>query len=123
LKPQLIALYEQSHVIETMLNESESFTLDTSSKQPPASLDDLPLIVLTAGKPEDAGPDATPDFVQETEKVRVELQRELAALSTNGKQIIATQSGHALHYDQPELLIAAIEDLVQRVRDQRPPDE
>jgi pimeloyl-ACP methyl ester carboxylesterase len=124
LKPRLIALYQQSHVIQTMLNESEAFTLDTQAKQPPASLGDLPLIVLTPGKStEQTGPGVTAEYIREKQKAWEEMQLELVGLSTKGKQIIAAESGHGIQYDQPELLIASVYELVQLVRDQQRQDD
>ena len=108
LKLRLIALYEQSHVFQTMLNESESFTLDTQSEQPPASLGDLPLIVLTGGEQASSA---------EEQEARDQMQRELVALSTNSKQVIAAKSGHGIPYDQPELLIGSVKELVALVRE------
>lgn len=108
LKPRLIALYEQSHVIQTMLNESESFTLDTQSEQPPASLGDLPLIVLTSGEQASS---------VEEQEARDDMQRELASLSTNSRQVIAAESGHGIPYDQPELLLGSVRELVELVRE------
>jgi hypothetical protein len=120
LKPRLIAIYSQSHIIQTMLNESEAFTLDIESSQPPASLSDLPLIVLTAGKSDqEPGPDMSAAYLEQRRKVWNELQRELTALSSTGKQIVANESGHAMHFDQPALLIASVNELVQEVRAQR----
>ncbi len=115
LKPRLIALYHQSHVIETMLNESNSFTLDTREPEPPASLGDLPLIVLTPGI--QSGETAS-DQIDERQRARDEMQQELVALSTASRQIIATDSGHGIQNDQPDLLIASVNELVERVRDQ-----
>jgi pimeloyl-ACP methyl ester carboxylesterase len=108
LKPRLIALYEQSHVIQTMLNESESFTLDTQSEQPPASLGDLPLIVLTSGERASSA---------EEQEARDDMQRELVALSTNSKQVIAAASGHGIPHDQPELLLSSVKELVEFARE------
>jgi pimeloyl-ACP methyl ester carboxylesterase len=120
LKPELIALYHQSHVIQTMVRESESFTLDTRATQPPASLGDLPLIVLTPGKrAEPTGPGITPGYVQEERRVWGELQQELAAVSTRSKHVVATEGGHGIQYDQPELLVGSVSELVQMVRDGR----
>ncbi len=120
LKLQLIAIYHQSHIIEAMFNESEAFTLDIQASQPPASLGNLPLIVLTPGKPVEATrPDVTLEYLREEQRVSNELQLELTELSTRGKQIIATESGHGIHSDQPELLIASVNELVQLVRDQQ----
>ena len=121
LKSNLVAIYHQSHAIEAMLNESDAFTLDIQSSQPPAPIGDLPLIVLTQGKPvevsENMSPDMTLEYLQETRIRWNEMQLELAALSTQGRQIIATESGHGIHADQPDLLIDSVNELVQSVRE------
>ncbi len=120
LKPQLIAIYHQSHIIEAMFNESEAFTLDIQASQPPDSLGNLPLTVLTPGKlVETTRPGVTLEYLREKRRVWNELQLELTELSARGKQIIATESGHGIHSDQPELLIASVNELVQLVRDQQ----
>ncbi len=123
LKSRLVAIYNQSHIFEAMVNESEAFTLDIQSSQPPAPLGDLPLIVLTPGKTVEVLETTTPgnrlEYLQDKRRVYNELQLELTALSSRGKQIIATESEHGIHADQPELLIASVNELVQLVRDQR----
>jgi hypothetical protein len=90
-----------------MLNESEAFTLDTQSEQGPASLGELPLIVITQGKI---------DYPPEEKKIRDDMQQELVGLSSNAKHIVAAESGHGVQYDQPELLVAAVRELVEQVR-------
>ncbi len=123
LKSRLIALYHQSHTLVAMLNESEAFSQDIRATQPPDSLGDLPLIVLTQGKPvevlETMSPGITLEYLTEVRIVWNELQPELAALSTRGNQIIATESGHSIHADQPELLVDSVKELVQLVRQEQ----
>ena len=123
LKSRLVAIYNQSHIFEAMVNESEAFTLDIQSSQPPAPLGDLPLIVLTPGKTVEVLETTTPgnrlEYLQDKRRVYNELQLELTALSSRGKQIIATESEHGIHADQPELLTASVNELVQWVRDQQ----
>ena len=63
------------------------------------SLGDRPLIVLTSGQN------------NQMEMWR-RLQADLLTRSTNSKQIIAEGSGHAIHQDQPEVVIAAIREVV-----------
>jgi pimeloyl-ACP methyl ester carboxylesterase len=77
------------------------------------SLGDIPLVVLTRGLPAD--PDLLGLSDEEAEQGEVvwdELQAELAALSSNGRQVIAEESGHLVQIDQPELVIDAIRDVV-----------
>ena len=118
LRARLIALYEQSHVVGTMLGESDAFDYDIDG-DPPTSLGDLPLIVLSPGAPIDASEPMSSEeleYLERSQEVRDDLQIELASLSARGKQIIAAESGHAIQFDQPELLIESIAELVQVVR-------
>jgi pimeloyl-ACP methyl ester carboxylesterase len=72
----------------------------------------MPLIVLARGRPED--PDAV--FVEEDERLWRQLQRELAHLVPGGRLVVATNSGHDIQHQQPELVLNAIGDVVQAVR-------
>ena len=40
----------------------------------------------------------------------------MARLSTRGRQIIAKHSGHFIHEDEPELVVAAIREMVEQAR-------
>jgi pimeloyl-ACP methyl ester carboxylesterase len=40
------------------------------------------------------------------------MQKELAGLSSQGKQVIAQKSGHYIQLDEPELVIDAIRELI-----------
>jgi pimeloyl-ACP methyl ester carboxylesterase len=71
-------------------------------------LGDIPLIVISKGKGYYSGmPDST-----ELEKQRLELQNELAHLSTNAKLIVDKNSGHNIHLEDPAIVIQAIEDVL-----------
>lgn len=79
---------------------------------------DVPLIVLTQGREEDWSKIA-PEEVETVKKmgqVFRELQADLMRHSSNSKQIIAERSGHNIHDDQPELVIDAIRQVVETVR-------
>ena len=62
------------------------------------SLGHLPLVVISHGKDLDASWQA--------------LQNDLASLSSNSTHLIASGSGHAIMFDQPDLVIAAIKQVV-----------
>ncbi len=86
----------------------------------------LPLFVLTRGIPASAEvpPEvrsALPaDFPWEAfDTVWQSLQDELATLAPDDRHVMATESGHYIHLDQPQLVIAAIRDVVEAVRDPR----
>jgi pimeloyl-ACP methyl ester carboxylesterase len=72
----------------------------------------MPLIVLAHGRPED--PDAA--FVAQDERLWRQLQRELARSVPGGRLVVATESGHDIQHEQPELVLDAIGDVVQAVR-------
>ena len=97
-KAYLRVTYHLSHSLETVSQESDAFNFDINADQPPSTLGDLPLIVLAAGETE--------------RETRTQLQRELAALSTNSELIVAGDSGHNMHADQPQLVIDAVTELV-----------
>ena len=110
LKSHLNAIYHQAHILDTVWRESEAFNLDINATEPPAPVGHLPLIVLTRG---------ISDSSQQERDARDQLQQELTLLSTNGKHIIASESGHYIYADQPELLIESVEELVLLVRERQ----
>lgn len=77
---------------------------------------DIPLIVLTQGRP--YGPDmvAVPSIAPKAYQLHLALQRDLVRRSSRGRQVIAKKSGHAIHQDQPELVIDAIRQVSKEVR-------
>ena len=72
-------------------------------KATPMSLGDRPLIVLTSGQN------------NQMEMWR-RLQADLLTRSTRSKQIVAEGSGHAIHRAQPEVVVAAIREVVEATR-------
>ncbi len=107
VKERLEVLYHQAHMLETVWKESAAFELDIHGANPPSSLGDLPLIVLIPGRHE-----RTPEELGAWSL----LQEELVGLSTNGKRIVAAESGHNIHADQPALVIESTRELVETVR-------
>jgi pimeloyl-ACP methyl ester carboxylesterase len=80
------------------LEESSNQTRDARF-----SFGSKPLIVLTAGSN-----DADPAWQR--------LQKELATRSSNGKRIVASGSGHYIQADRPELVIAAVREVIAQSR-------
>ena len=87
----------------------------------------LPLIVLSADRP--WGPqvpsmiaagvlpaDVPPDFGYVTDAAQKQAQERLAKLVPNAKHITNTNSGHEIHKEQPQLVIDAIREVVEAVR-------
>jgi pimeloyl-ACP methyl ester carboxylesterase len=73
----------------------------------------MPLVVLAHGHPEDPGA----AFVEQDEWLWRQLQRELAHSVPGGRLVVATNSGHDIQHQQPELVLDAIADVVQAVHD------
>lgn len=108
----------QSHSCEAMLNESDGFELEVVDTRPPQTLGDLPLLVLSQGKPP-ADDQLEGLSRQQADNLVLrwhELQQELAALSTDSRRVIAMESGHLIHLEQPDLLISEVGRLVQQLQ-------
>ena len=80
----------------------------TKSQHP---LGDMPLIVLTRGIPEEHGPDA-----KALEEEHRQDHAAIAAMSRNGRLVIATHSGHHVQLDEPELVIKSIREMLAAAR-------
>jgi pimeloyl-ACP methyl ester carboxylesterase len=72
---------------------------------PPPRLDSIPLTVVTRAR-----------HPTRESAVWAQLQEELAALSSDGVQVRAERGGHYLQFDEPDLVVRAIRDLVERCR-------
>jgi pimeloyl-ACP methyl ester carboxylesterase len=59
---------------------------------------------------------APSDIAAKLSQVWLDLHKEQAALSSDSQLIQAEHSGHFLHYDEPQLVIDAILDLVENAR-------
>jgi hypothetical protein len=62
---------------------------------------DLPLVTVSSTDPGD---------------YRLRQQETLAGLSTRGRHVVASHSGHWVPLDQPELVIKIIKDMVEEIR-------
>jgi pimeloyl-ACP methyl ester carboxylesterase len=83
------------------------------------SLGGMPLVVLSRGRTQmSTGPGISAEAVGQFKVANDEMQAELAALSTRGKQIIAEDCGHHIQVEQPQLVIEAIREVVGAVREQ-----
>jgi len=79
------------------------------------SLGHIPLIVIRHGIP-DLFANMPAEQAKQAEIVWQELQAELANLSSNSQLLVAEKSGHAIHIDQPGLVVDAIHQMVESVR-------
>lgn len=119
------AVQNRSATAQAVVNEITIMRKNLDPTTPrPASLGNLPLVVLTSGKRIDvelAKRNAIAKnksvenalAIAETEKI---LQQELTALSSNSKQVIAEKSGHFIMYDQPDLVVNTVTDMVRTAK-------
>jgi pimeloyl-ACP methyl ester carboxylesterase len=79
----------------------------------------MPLFVLTQGQPFDLSPwqPLPADFPGALNKAWHAGQDALAALAPNAKHTIATKSAHYIQVQEPQLVIDAIKQVVETVRD------
>jgi pimeloyl-ACP methyl ester carboxylesterase len=91
------------------------FEVIVSSKNPPVeTLGDIPLVVLSHGIPQPM-PNFSDEINAEYETIWQDLQGEQAALSSNSQRIIAQHSGHDIQLEQPELVIEAVQQILEQV--------
>jgi pimeloyl-ACP methyl ester carboxylesterase len=76
----------------------------------------IPLVVLARGSASYSPDDYPPPLRQwapDGEKLRIALQKELAARSPRGKLIFAERSGHFIQNDEPTLVVRAIREVIK----------
>jgi pimeloyl-ACP methyl ester carboxylesterase len=80
------------------------------------SLGDVPLIVLTAAPGSIYSGRIPTDVAASLDQAWQDMQNDLARLSSNSTHIVATKVGHTIHYQEPQLVVDAILDLVNKAR-------
>jgi len=65
------------------------------------SLSDIPLVIISGGS-------------QRPETIA--RHRDLARLSTRGRHVVAAKSGHWVQFDEPDLIVATVREMVDRWR-------
>jgi pimeloyl-ACP methyl ester carboxylesterase len=78
---------------------------------------DIPVMVLTRG----VSPYAVPGKPQSAlnkamEDENAAIQKEIAALSTRGKQRVVPGAGHVIHADKPEAVVDAVLEVLKQVK-------
>lgn len=80
------------------------------------SLGDKPLAVLTHSPKWRMVPGLPDELMNKIEAVSQKLQADLPALSTDSTHKIAEKAGHGIHVEAPDLVIAAISEVVAKVK-------
>ena len=73
---------------------------------------EAPVVILTA-----AHADASVTF----RETWTALQARMVRVFPHARQVVADRSGHYIQYDQPELIVEALRELIERFRDSPPP--
>ena len=114
----------QPKFVEATASEIQNFSASADEVRAAGNLGDRPLVVLTAGKEEDAK-----DLPKELDKRDLdefrkiwmnELQVEEARLSTDGKQVIVPDSTHMIPFFRPDTVIAAIREVCEAAKGRAP---
>ena len=101
--------------LDVMIAESES--VYAGQTQPVKTLGDLPLTVISHGEldanavPASLGQTVRDDY----ERAWQDLQTEIASLSTRVRHIVAKRSGHNIHYEEPEIIVQSVLEMIEAV--------
>jgi pimeloyl-ACP methyl ester carboxylesterase len=99
--PLVQAIWCQPKCFRAMADHLSALSETAARAANLTSFGDLPLAIVSSG-------DQPPDVIAK--------HRQLAGLSTAGVHIVASNSGHWIQFDQPDLVVATIRDLVDRSR-------
>lgn len=104
MRTEGMLLTTSRRAVDAQTAEGLERAADDAELQAAPSLGGRPLIVL-----------ASEQFMT-TIPSWVEAQRRQAALSTNGRLIVATGSGHYIHWEQPALVSDAVRQVIEETR-------
>jgi pimeloyl-ACP methyl ester carboxylesterase len=96
--------------------EMQSFVRSAEQVRMAPALPDVPLIVLTRGRQEWGGEGRGPKM----ERLWLELQRELTYSTPRSIHLVARESGHYIHLDQPEIVVDSVRAITDIWRDTNP---
>ncbi|MEM1282182.1 MAG: alpha/beta hydrolase [Chlamydiota bacterium] len=100
IQKMYIAKWSTTKFTRTLLEEMEQLGVSfTQLRNTKGLLNEKPLIVITADK-------------TQPKEVWAEFQKDLVTKSSNGKQIVAIESGHLITRHQPEIIVEAVREIV-----------
>jgi pimeloyl-ACP methyl ester carboxylesterase len=120
LIPEEIKKQFPPSALEVSSNEKIDFTRNAERRARLSKWHaDIPLIVLTAANAQPGGSGPLAYLAPKFEEIRQELQQDLVHRSALGKQIVATRSGHFIQRDEPQLVVRAIQEVIEATRRQK----
>jgi pimeloyl-ACP methyl ester carboxylesterase len=113
VRPAIVALaFARTHYYDTIVAELDTFAESTTQIPASGSDPDVPYVVIVRGLSE-AGP-ASPEMDKQLEEVWQRLQAELAESLPNARLVVAEESGHVVHFSQPDVVVDAIREVVEQ---------
>jgi pimeloyl-ACP methyl ester carboxylesterase len=109
-----VPVYERLHA-GPWIDDSDKIDIHATVRELHAAgdLGDIPLVVVTAGIIDD-------EWLATVPKLAARAQARLAGLSSNAIQVVATDSRHFVHQDAPDVVLAAIAQVVEAARSGSP---
>lgn len=101
LRPVLRVFWTQPKFFDALASQVESLPESAAQVAATGDYGNLPLVILSASNPS---------------PTRIRDEAGVACLSSNGKHIVASKSGHWIQLDQPELVVEAIREVVASAR-------
>ncbi len=101
VRPFVAAFWTQPKFFAAMVSQAESLPRSAAQIAATGDYGDIPLVVLSASNPSPS---------------RMEEHEALAHLSSQGKHIVASKSSHWIQFDEPELVVESIREVVESVR-------
>jgi pimeloyl-ACP methyl ester carboxylesterase len=116
LSPEQWAAYMQMNIVIEGLDLDASFAQLTELEQA-SPLRPMPLFVVSAGQADDPAA-MPPDWPTEAQHALwMELQEDLAGLVPGARHVVAEESRHYVHQSQPDMVVNAIRQVVDAVRE------
>ncbi len=112
IRKMYLASQQTTKFIKTVCQEWVKFKESTQQLKAITKPLEIPMTVITAGKPLSTEMGLTQEYIDETNRMWPILQKDLATKSSRGKHIIAEKSGHMIPHEQPDIIVDAVRDML-----------
>jgi pimeloyl-ACP methyl ester carboxylesterase len=114
-KRGLLATLYRSGSMRGLLYEDRAARSELARPQSPQNLGTLPIVVITAAF-DGRGVRYSKAELPKQPQGWLDLQDDLARLSSRSEHIVAKRSGHYIHHDEPDLVVDTIHKMVETAR-------
>lgn len=80
------------------------------------SLGNIPVLLLNQAPGKMAAPGSTPEEIQATSKLWLQMHREILDISNDARLLVVDGAGHRIQDEKPEAVIMAVTQMVEKVR-------